>query len=221
MASNAIHWKELAGSLLLLGIGACGSQQTAPPNVLLISLDSTRRDALGLYGYRSLGAPELSNTPHLEALAAGGVAMLDAYSTTSWTLPSHVAMLTGEPAVVHGVDMDHQLQDPSLQPLPLILKEAGYRTAGFFSAPYLEPHFGFSRGFDVYEPRYGDGVGAAALVAAGLRKERKGLEEEGAGQALTDVLAKEAAADEQHRELVRRTSSSVQVTAAAMGELEQ
>jgi hypothetical protein len=147
--------------------------------------------------------------------------MLEAYSTTSWTLPSHVAMLTGEPAVVHGVDMDHQLQSPELVPLPLMLKEAGYRTSGFYSAPYLEPHFGFSRGFDTYESHYGEGVGDAALVAAGARELRLALDEQGTGQALADARAEEAVADELHRELVRRTSSSAQITDAAIGEMEQ
>jgi hypothetical protein len=52
--------------------------------VLLISLDSTRRDMLGVYGRRLPGAPELSPTPEIDALAAAGVVFEDAYATRSY-----------------------------------------------------------------------------------------------------------------------------------------
>lgn len=141
---------------LVLFCTACGAQAPKRPNVLLISLDSTRRDSLHVYGYKSPHAPGISNTPNLDSLAAAGVVMEEAYSTTSWTLPSHVTMLRGEPAVVHGVDLDHQRPNPKWTPLPEILRDAGYRTAGFFSGPYLETHFGFDQGFDRYEACYGE-----------------------------------------------------------------
>ena len=209
MASTA---SARAAKLLFLALGihgsSCGGEERAPANVLLISLDSTRRDALSLYGYRSAHAPEATNTPHLEALAAGGVLMEEAYATTSWTLPSHVSMLTGEPELVHAVDMDHQRPAPGRPQLSEILHEAGYRTAGFFSGPYLEPHFGFGRGFERYESRYGAEVGRAAAAA----------EEARVHGGATDPAA--LGADRLHREAVRSTLSSEEVTDAALAELE-
>jgi hypothetical protein len=142
--------------LVLLGfVLACGQNGGADrpgsipgpgASILLISIDSTRRDLLGVYGYRGRYEPELSPSPNLDRLAGEGVVLDDAYAPTSWTLPSHVSLLTGEPILVHGVDLSHQRPDPSRPVLAEILRAAGYRTAGFFSGAYLEPHFGHERG---------------------------------------------------------------------------
>ena len=114
------------------------------PNVVLISIDSLRADHLHCYGYHR------ETSPNLDRLAAEGVLFETVCSTTSWTLPSHMALLTGLPDQVHQVTTHtHTLSDrwPTLAQL---LKKAGYVTAGFFSGPYLHPLFGFDRGFDVY-----------------------------------------------------------------------
>jgi|GEM_PF-762621 len=188
-------------------VGACApEEEPARPNVLLISLDSTRRDFLGLYGHESLHAPGVSNTPALEALAARGVVMEEAYATTSWTLPSHVSMLTGEPELVHAVDLDQHRPPADHPQLSELLLDAGYRTAGFFSGPYLEPHFGFERGFERYEARYGEVVEVAAREARAAR--------EASGAAARD-------ADERHREAVRASLCSEEVTDAVLEELER
>src|SRR5436190_2588055 len=124
-------------------------------NVLLVSLDSVRQDFVGCYGHRPRRAPDVPVTPEIDRLAALGVRMADAYASSSWTLPSHVSLLTGEPEVVHGVDTDQQSLDASVPTLAELLKRHGYRTAGVFSGPYLEPHWGFGRGFDRYRAAYG------------------------------------------------------------------
>jgi arylsulfatase A-like enzyme len=221
MAHAAQIRARLGGGALALLAATCGAPERPRPNVLLISLDSTRRDMLGVYGYRSPGAPQATNTPSLEALAAGGVVMEAAYSTTSWTLPSHVALLAGEPELVHAVDLDYQRPDPRRPVLPEILREAGFRTAGFFSGPYLEPHFGFARGFERYESRYGSQVALAARSAEAARQARALAEDLGPGPALSAALEAEAEADRVQREVVRSTLSSEQVTEAVLEELEQ
>ena len=76
------------------------------PNVLLISIDSLRRDLLGIYGHDPTFAPGRSPSPNLDALAREGVRFDAASATTSWTLPAHVSLLTGEPELVHGVEGD-------------------------------------------------------------------------------------------------------------------
>ncbi|MFT7667924.1 MAG: arylsulfatase A-like enzyme [Planctomycetota bacterium] len=200
---------------------ACGSEATKQPNVLLISLDSTRRDMLGVYGYQSPNAPGVSNTPNLEAFAAQGIVMEEAYSTTSWTLPSHVSMLLGEPELVHAVDLDHQRPDPDLPPLASLLKEAGYRTAGYFSAPYLESHFGFARGFDRYQGCYGEVMTSANGLARLARDRVQLAEKSGDPAALVQAIKDETAADQSMRAAVRRTLSSSQVTGAVLEELDQ
>jgi arylsulfatase A-like enzyme len=148
-----------------------GEREPTGVNVVLISLDSTRRDLVGAYGRTPKHAPELSPSPNIDALAARGVLFEDAYASTSWTLPSHVSLLTGQPEVVHAVDMDTQRVDPRIPLLPEVLRRAGYATYGVYSAPYLEPVFGFERGFDRYEASYGAEFGAVMAELRALRVE--------------------------------------------------
>ena len=76
---------------------AGGEAEPARPNVLLISIDTLRADHLSCYGYAQ------ATSPHLDRLASEGVLFEDATSTTSWTLPAHISMLTGLPISAHGV----------------------------------------------------------------------------------------------------------------------
>ncbi|MEM7306699.1 MAG: sulfatase [Planctomycetota bacterium] len=153
-----------ASLLVLLGLlsgtpAGCGGgseEPSARPNVLLISLDTLRADHLGAYGYGR------DTSPRIDALAASGTLFEDAVSTTSWTLPSHLSMLTGLAISAHGVCDDRLWQvagtegAPDEVPLrgtflPELLQASGYRTAGFYTWKYLEPRFGFGPGFETYE----------------------------------------------------------------------
>ncbi|MCZ6597597.1 MAG: sulfatase [Planctomycetota bacterium] len=145
----------LLASLLLGGCGGDGGRE-APPNVVLISLDTLRADHLSCYGYGR------ETSPNIDALAASGVLFEDTVSTTSWTLPAHMSMLTGLAVSAHGI-CDERLWQITGQPggpdeLPLrgtflseVLQRAGYATGGFVTWKYLEERFGFGPGFDVYE----------------------------------------------------------------------
>jgi arylsulfatase A-like enzyme len=180
-----------AGCALALLAAACGggagpdAPPAARPNVILISLDTLRADHLSAYGY------ERETSPHIDALAARGVLFEDAVSTTSWTLPAHLSMLTGLSISAHGVCDDRlwQATGPDGEPLeiplrgtflPELLQAAGYRTAGFYTWKYLEPRFGFGPGFDTYA-RLGHSVFShpelsqrfEALRAAGKAEELK------------------------------------------------
>lgn len=135
--------------LALSILSACGG---APgrPGVLLISIDSLRRDHVTPYGVPSKRAPGVATTPALEALAAEGVLFEDAVSTTTWTLPSHAALLTGLPDALHGLTHPDRRLDPALTTLPELLRDEGYATAAFISGPNLHPAFGFFQGFETY-----------------------------------------------------------------------
>ena len=152
---------------------SCGNSSPAPTpryNLLFISLDTARQDVLGCYGHRPRLAPEALTSPNLDRLARDGVRMIDAYTSAPWTLPAHVSMMTGQPTLVHGVETHFQTLDASRPVLAEILKGHGYRTAGVFSAPYLEPHWGFARGFDRYRALYGPAVVEASRRAAEARR---------------------------------------------------
>jgi arylsulfatase A-like enzyme len=113
-------------------------------NVLLISIDSLRPDHLGCYGY------ERDTSPVMDRLAREGVLFENTISTTSWTLPSHISLFTSMDIMVHGVEGDGLSLHHDIGTLAQVLKEDSYRTAAFCSSPYMNPAFGFDRGFDLY-----------------------------------------------------------------------
>ncbi|MCB9916452.1 MAG: sulfatase [Planctomycetes bacterium] len=124
--------------------------------MLLVSIDTLRADHLGCYGY------ERDTSPNLDALAARGARFERTFASTSWTLPSHLSMLTGLPVSGHGICDDRlwSRTDADGEPVPVtmhgtflpeVLRAAGYRTGGFYTWKYLEPRFGFGPGFEVYE----------------------------------------------------------------------
>lgn len=124
-----------------------------PPTVVLVSIDTLRADRLGAYGYTP------ATSPVLDELAREGVVYEHHVAQTGWTLPSHVSMLTGLAPEAHGVtgQMDRILDllevgfDPTVPTLAAAMRRAGYSTHGIVSAPYLDPSFGFDRGFDTYD----------------------------------------------------------------------
>ncbi|MHB1047607.1 MAG: sulfatase-like hydrolase/transferase [Thermoanaerobaculia bacterium] len=120
------------------------------PALLLVTLDTTRADAL---------APEAQAgaTPAFAALAGRGMRFAQAYATAPTTLPSHASMLSGLYPAGHGVhENGRRLPDH----VPLVserLRELGYATAAFVSGYPLESPFGLARGFDLYDDELGDG----------------------------------------------------------------
>jgi arylsulfatase A-like enzyme len=118
----------------------------ARPNVMLLVLDTVRADHLSSYGYpRPI-------TPHLDRLAQEGVLFTDAYSASSWTLPSHASLLTGLPVTKHGaLSAWEKLESNQLQ-LQESLASQGYATAAFVSNKvFVLPEWGFGEGFDVFD----------------------------------------------------------------------
>ncbi len=114
------------------------------PNVLLISIDSLRADRLGCYGNPR------DTSPRIDALARRGVLFTNAWSTTSWTLPAHVSLLSGRSLLGHGVREARRIP-ASVPMLAEVMRGIGYQTAAFVSAPWLSSRFGFDRGFDLYD----------------------------------------------------------------------
>ncbi len=153
---------------------ACRTSPSAPPrpyNVLLVSLDTVRQDVLGAYGHRPRHAPDAAISPAFDQLAHESVRMADAYSSSAWTLPAHLSMMTGLPALAHAVDTENGILDPAIPTLAETLSRRGYRTIGVYSAPFLDPHWGFGRGFDSYTAVYGAETAAASERNETLRRD--------------------------------------------------
>lgn len=132
---------------LVLLLGACGRDTAAPPrpNVLLVSVGSLRADHLSSYGY---GRP---TSPNIDRLAREGTLFTRAYAASSWSVPSHMTMLTSLPPSLHGVDDVGRTLDPARVTLAERLHEAGYQTVAFVSGPTMDPALGFDQGFDRFE----------------------------------------------------------------------
>ena len=115
-------------------------------NVLLITLDTTRRDRLGCYGYGP------AQTPTIDSLVACGIRFDDAVASSPLTLPSHATMLTGLYPVNHGARDNGTTHLPTDRvTLAEVLRARGYDTAAFVSCFVLEQRFGLAQGFDVYD----------------------------------------------------------------------
>jgi len=206
---------------MLLGLIAigCARERDSRPNVLLISLDSVRRDLVGAYGARLPHAPERSPSPNLDRLADEGVLVEDAVATTSWTLPSHVTLFTGLPELVHGVEQDGQRLSDSIPTLAETLRDAGYRTAGVYSGPYLDPRFGLGRGFEVYQAGYGPELRAAVEQAAAAQARVHALDDSLPRDQRQALLQDNAAAEFALEAASHRDSSSRSVTELVLAEL--
>jgi choline-sulfatase len=120
----------------------------AARNVLLITLDTTRADRLGCYGYAG------ARTPRLDRLAAEGVRFENAFADAPITLPSHASILTGLHPFAHGVRNNGNFYLPArFDTLATVLDGRGYRTAAFVSSFVLDRRYGLARGFETYDDR--------------------------------------------------------------------
>ena len=129
-----------------------------PVNVLLITLDTTRADRLGAYGYAQ------ARTPAMDALAAEGVRFARAQSPVPLTLPAHASIMTGAYPTFHGLrNNGSYFLPPQAETLAEILKSRGYRTAAFVSSFILDSRFGLDQGFDIYSDRMETGGGMKDL----------------------------------------------------------
>jgi len=148
----AIYWRTrgTAGGDLL----AANPEQ----NVLLVTIDTLRGDALSSYG-----GP--ARTPNIDALAAAGVRFSFAHAQAVVTLPSHASILTGTYPFEHGYreNSGYRLK-PGMPTLATILKERGFTTGAFVAAFPLDARFGLTPGFDVYDGRFDDLTGGGFTI---------------------------------------------------------
>ena len=200
-------------------LAAC-AEDDPRPNVLLISLDSVRADLLGTYGARLPHAPGVSPSPNLDRLAAEGVLYENARSTTSWTLPAHASLFTGEIELVHGVEQDGRTLPVETPTLAEILGRTGYRTYGVYSGPYLDPRYGFARGFERYEAGYGPDLAHAMEEAAQTRRRLDAIEP-AAVRRMHEAVNEVARAERLLGQASHRDVSSARVTELALAELER
>jgi arylsulfatase A-like enzyme/Flp pilus assembly protein TadD len=126
--------------------------RSARPNVLWITIDTLRADALGWSG---ASRP----TPRLDALASRGARFPRAVSPAPVTLPSHASMFSGLVPRRHGARDNGQVLDAAVPLLAERLRAAGWRTAAVISGHPLRSLYGLDRGFETYDDRLPAGAG--------------------------------------------------------------
>ena len=115
------------------------------PNVLLITVDTFRHDRLSCAGYGR------ETTPNLDRIASEGVLFTQAISSSSWTTPGLMSVLTGLYAPTHGVDARDRSLRPDAPTLPRLLKPLGYASPDICYLTVI-PNFA-GLGFDAYARR--------------------------------------------------------------------
>ncbi len=125
------------------------------PNLLVISIDTLRRDAISPY---SPG----KETPNLERLAERGVVADSFWSPAPWTLPAYASLFTAEYPSTHGAGLDRTVEPLPGEELPTIgiasgipslvghFADLGYYTQAIYANGHLNMKSGIDRGFDGY-----------------------------------------------------------------------
>ena len=115
------------------------------PRVFIVMvLDTLRYDHTTVYGYHR------DTTPNLAKLAKDGVNYQRAYTSTSWTLPSHVSLFSGMDISRHGVMGPGDSISTHYPLLAEIFQQQGFLTAAFTGGGFVEDSYGFHRGFQYY-----------------------------------------------------------------------
>lgn len=168
--------KLVCTALALLALLAAGCRKERPGGgflpskrgpVIIISIDTLRADHLPLYGYNGVKAP------NIDALAKDGIAFEEAWTHVPLTLPSHVAMLTGELPAENGVrnNLGYRFDAAAHATIPSLLKKEGYATGAAVSAYVLRGSTGLAAAFDSYDDVMdsSEGASVAELQRSGTR----------------------------------------------------
>ncbi|MEE8476152.1 MAG: sulfatase [Myxococcota bacterium] len=138
----------IGAALVWVTSGAPSAWATPPeaaPNLLLISIDTLRRDHCSVYAY------DHDTTPHLRKIAERGARFDLAYAPAPSTAPTHASILTGLYPPSHGLIRNGVELSASNRTLAEILAAAGYQTAAVVSSFVLDAQFGFDQGFAHYD----------------------------------------------------------------------
>ena len=135
----------LLGLLAFAGSAGCGP--SPPPNVVLVSIDTLRADAVGAYG-----GPVA--TPALDRLASEGALFEQAIAPASQTTPSHATLFTGREVLHHGALRNGVPLAATAETLAEVFQRSGYATGAFASSFVLDPRFGWAQGFEHYDAEF-------------------------------------------------------------------
>jgi arylsulfatase A-like enzyme len=135
--------RALAALAVCVILAACRS--AAPPNVVVVLVDTLRPDYLGCYGQ-----PD-GLTPFVDEVASRGTRFAHAYAASTWTEPSVASLFTSRWESQHGVVHLFSVLSDRERTLAEVLRDRGFATAGFLATRSIPAAGGFGQGFDVWE----------------------------------------------------------------------
>jgi arylsulfatase A-like enzyme len=158
--------REFIAGVSLIFVSFSSAAATSKPNLVLITLCSTRADRMGFLGAKG------ALTPNLDRLAGESIVFEHAYAQAPGSVVSHATILSAAYPQSTGMSDIGGTLSSSLPYLPELLKTQGYRTAAFIGSSDLDPSNGlaqgFDRGFQTYDagiPPAGVGTGASPVQA--------------------------------------------------------
>lgn len=148
--------KRIASPLLLLLFLACAPGGGGNNlNVLLVTIDTLRSDAIG-----TLGNPS-AHTSCIDKLASEGILFSAARTAVPITLPVHSSLFTGLYPATHGVRHNGRFLPDHFETLAEQLSGAGYQTAAFIGSLVLSSTYRIGQGFDIYDDRFANADGSS------------------------------------------------------------
>ncbi len=119
-------------------------------NVIFISLDAMMMSHLGCYGYK-----KTRPSPNLDIMADNGVKFTNCITVSNWTLPSHIALLTGCYPLVFKAAPRKYVIDENTETIAELLSNEGYLTACFNGDAWWSEK-SLIKGFDIFQERWVD-----------------------------------------------------------------
>jgi arylsulfatase A-like enzyme len=134
--------------VLLIVLPSCGSRVSKRPNILLVTIDTLRRDHLGAYGYPR------ETSPFIDSLAREGVMFEHVVTPQPQTSGSHASILTSLHPLSHDLIFNTLPLNDNIQTIAEVLKKNGYYTIGTVGVKLLTKKYNFSQGFDSFSDEW-------------------------------------------------------------------
>ena len=160
MCSGTCLPRGLAAALLSFALAACsgcsgGARDLAPPNVVVVCIDTVRADHTSLHGY------DRPTTPNLERIAANGLVLGHHFANASWTKPSVASIITGLHPSAHGSRVGQfsakkkqqfveVLADANVT-MAEVFRDEGYHTVAHVTNYNMLARFGYDQGYEEYQ----------------------------------------------------------------------
>jgi len=124
------------------------------PDVVVVVLDTVRARSVSAYGY------ERKTTPVFDEFAKKSMLFEQATAPSTWSLPSHASLFTGNLPSSHNGHAETRWLDDKMPTIAQSMAKAGWETRCFTANPHITPSFGLTRGFGWSDNAWLMGAGA-------------------------------------------------------------